>query len=71
MVKAKKKRNKKYSGADAAQTRPTITRVQAVHRSAAGQWLHEHRRMMKYIGIVALVIFVLALVVSGIISLFQ
>ena len=71
MVKAKKKRNKKYSGADATQTRPTITRVQAVNRGAIGQWLHEHRRMMKYIGIAALVIFVLALVVAGIISLFQ
>ena len=70
MVKSKKKRNKKYSGADAAQTRPTITRVQAVNRNALSQWLHEHRRMVKYIGIALLIVFVIILVISGIVSLF-
>ena len=70
MAKSKKKRNKKYSGADAAQARPTITRVQAVNRNALSQWLHENRRMVKYIGIALLIVFVIILVISGIVSLF-
>ena len=47
MAKVKKKRNKKYTGADAAATRPTITRVQAVNRSKLGQWLFENQKMLK------------------------
>lgn len=71
MAKSKKKRNKKYSGADAATTRPTITRVQAVNRSRLGQWAHERKRLIKTAGGIALVAVVIALVVSGIVSLFS
>ncbi len=70
MAKAKKKRNKKYSGADAAQSRPSITRVQAANRSSLGQWAYERKRSFKVGGIILLIVAVLALVVSGIISLF-
>ncbi len=70
MAKTKKKRNKKYTGADAASARPTITRVQAVSRSRTGQWLYEKRKLARPVGIVALIVAVLVLVISGIISLF-
>lgn len=55
MAKQKKKRNKKYSGADAAMTRPSVTRVQAVSRSRPQQWWHDNKRVAKPILIVALV----------------
>lgn len=70
MAKAKKKRNKKYTGANAATTRPTITKVQAVSRSPLGQWLFERKKLAKPIGVGAIIVAVLALVISGIISLF-
>ena len=70
MAKAKKKRTKKYSGADAASTRPNIVRVQAVNRSKFGQWLYERKKLLKTVGTVLLVIAVIVIVISGIISLF-
>lgn len=70
MAKSKKKRNKKYSGADASSNRPKITKVQAVSRSKPGQWLYERKRLIKPVGIAVVVILVIALIVSGIISLF-
>ena len=70
MAKVKKKRNKKYTGADAAATRPTITRVQAVNRGKLGQWLFENQKMLKMIRNVSLIGLVIAIIVSGIISLF-
>lgn len=70
MAKVKKKRNKKYTGADAAATRPTITRVQAVNRSKLGQWLFENQKMLKMIRNVLLISLVVAIIISGIISLF-
>ncbi len=45
--KVKKKRNKVYTGADAAVTRPTITKISAVHRSGFGQWWFDHKRVAK------------------------
>ena len=70
MAKVKKKRNKKYTGADAAATRPTITRVQAVNRSKLGQWLFENQKMLKMIRNFLLIGLVIAIIISGIISLF-
>ena len=70
MSKVKKKRNKKYTGADAAATRPTITRVQAVNRGKLGQWLFENQKMLKMIRNVLLIGLVVAIIISGIISLF-
>ncbi|OYX41606.1 hypothetical protein B7Y94_04805 [Candidatus Saccharibacteria bacterium 32-49-12] len=70
MAKVKKKRNKKYAGADATSARPKITRVQAVNRSRLGQWLHERKKLAKPIGTISLIGAILALVISGIISLF-
>lgn len=70
MAKVKKKRNKKYTGADAAATRPTITRVQAVNRSKLGQWLFENKKMLKMIRNVLLIGLIVAIIISGIVSLF-
>ena len=70
MAKVKKKRNKKYAGVDASQQKPTITRVQAVNRNPVSQWLFERQRLLKTVGIGALVVLGLALIISGIVSLF-
>jgi len=60
MVKQKKKRTKKYSGADAAVTRPVVTRVTAANRSKPGQWWFERKRILKPVlittGIAALLV---------------
>ncbi len=45
--KQKKKRNKQYRGADAALTRPAVTRISAVHRSKLGQWWFDNKRVAK------------------------
>ena len=45
--KVKKKRNKQYRGADAALTKPSVTRISAANRSAAGQWWFERKRVLK------------------------
>jgi hypothetical protein len=47
MAKQKKKRNKSYTGADAAVTRPVITRISAVNRSRVGQWWFDNKRLAK------------------------
>ena len=70
MAKVKKKRNKKYTGADAAATRPTITRVQAVNRGKLGQWLFENQKMLKMIRNILLIGLIVAIIISGIVSLF-
>lgn len=64
-----KKRNKKYTGIDAKQ--PTnlvrVHRVNAVVRSSFGQWLYDHRTMLKY---VAIAVVVVVLIIAGIRALF-
>lgn len=59
MGQQKKKRNKKYSGSDAATARPSITRVQAVNRSKIGQWWHEKKRIAKPVLIAAAVVIII------------
>ena len=68
MAKQKKKRTKKYTGADAAVTRPSVTRVQAVSRSRFGQWWFERKKIVKPVLITALVV---AAVVWLLIELFR
>jgi hypothetical protein len=64
MVKQKKKRTKKYSGADAAVTRPVVTRVTAANRNKVGQWWFERKRILKPVlittGIVTLLVWLIA-----------
>jgi hypothetical protein len=65
MAKQKKKRNKKYSGSEAAITKPKVTRVQAVNRSKTGQWWVEHKRIAKPLIIAGSVIAGIITLVAG------
>lgn len=70
MAKQKKKRNKQYKGAGAAATRPTITRIDAVHRSKPQQWWHDNKRIAKPILITTAVIAAIVVIVYELIRLF-
>jgi hypothetical protein len=69
MSKNKKKRNKVYTGADAALDKPVITRISAVNRSKTGQWWFEHQKMVKTIAKIAGVVIVIIIIVFEIISI--
>jgi len=60
MAKNKKKRNKIYTGAEAAITKPIITRITAANRSKIGQWWFDNKKIAKpiliAIGVVAFII---------------
>ena len=58
MAKQKKKRNKPYTGKDAAAARPTVTRISAVDRNILQQWWFEKKRLAKPIGIATAVVLV-------------
>lgn len=58
MAKQKKKRNKAYSGADAASASPTVTRISAVNRSKFGQWWFDNKKVVRPIAIAAVVVIV-------------
>jgi hypothetical protein len=65
MAKQKKKRNKIYAGADAAITKPIITRISAANRSKVGQWWFDRKKSLKPILITAgAVVFVIVLIVE-------
>lgn len=69
MGKNKKKRNKVYTGADAAVTRPVITRISATNRSRLGQWWFERKRILKPILITSGIVLVLIVLIFEIIRL--
>ena len=71
MAKQKKKRSKKYSGVDTATTRPSVTRIQAVSRSSAGQWLYERKKLLRGVGIGVVIVIIVIVIITGIISLFR
>lgn len=54
--KQKKKRNKQYTGVDAALTRPAITKISAVNRSKIGQWWFDRKKVLKPILIGAAIV---------------
>lgn len=57
MAKKKKKRNKVYSGQDAAApSEPIVRRYTAVDRGRLGQWWFEKKKIIKYSTITVLVI---------------
>lgn len=70
MAKNKKKRNKIYTGADAAIAKPAITKIEAVNRSKIGQFWFERKKMLKPIiktvlivaGVIILIIEIVRLV---------
>lgn len=61
--KQKKKRNKVYTGVDAAMTKPVITRITAANRSKLGQWWFENKRIAKPVlitsGVVIIVVWLI------------
>jgi hypothetical protein len=65
MAKHKKKRNKAYTGVDAAITQPVITRISAVNRNKPAQWWFDHKRIAKPILIASGVgIFVIIIIIE-------
>lgn len=70
MVKQKKKRNKQYKGGGAAATRPSITRIEAVHRNKPQQWWHDNKRIVKPILITGLVATAVIVIIYELFRLF-
>jgi hypothetical protein len=61
--KQKKKRNKVYQGAEAAVTRPTVTKITAVNRSKIGQWWFDHKRIARPVLIAAAVVAIIVILI--------
>lgn len=68
--KQKKKRNKKYQGADAKVQAPVVTRVSAEERSRFKEWWLQYKQLVRVLGIFVGILFVLILLIVGIIGLF-
>ena len=65
MAKNKKKRNKVYTGAEAALTKPIITRITAANRSKVGQWWFDYKKALKPILIaVGVIIFIVFIIIE-------
>jgi hypothetical protein len=65
MAKHKKKRNKVYTGVDAAMTKPIITKISAVNRNKPAQWWFDHKKIAKPILIASGVgIFVIVIIIE-------
>lgn len=65
MAKQKKKRNKSYTGKDAAVTRPVITRIKANNRSKLGQWWFDNKTKLKPTLITgSVILFVILLIIE-------
>ena len=69
MGKNKKKRNKIYTGADAAITKPIITRIEAANRSKIGQWWFENKKTLKPILIAAGIVIFIAVIIIEIVHI--
>lgn len=69
MAKQKKKRSKKYTGQDAAVTRPVITRVQAANRTKIGQWWFERKKILKPVIITVAVVTIVVLLIIELIRI--
>ncbi|HEY8992481.1 MAG TPA: hypothetical protein VIM37_01370 [Candidatus Microsaccharimonas sp.] len=54
--KQKKKRNKAYTGIDAAITRPIVTKISAVNRNPVSQWWFDNKRIARPIIIAVLIV---------------
>jgi hypothetical protein len=69
MAKNKKKRNKVYTGVDAALTKPVITHISAVNRSKPAQWWFEHSKTVKRVLITVGLVLILVLVIIEIVRI--
>ena len=68
--KPKKKRNKQYQGAGAAQARPEITRVTAIRRNKVQLWWLEKKRVVKPVSIAVGVVVALGVIIYELFQLF-
>ena len=69
-AKQKKKRNKKYQGADAKVTAPQVVRVSAEERSRFREWWLTYGKLTKFIGTAAGILLVIILLLIGLIGIF-
>jgi len=69
MGKNKKKRNKIYTGVDAAVTKPIITRISAVNRNKPAQWWFDHKKVARPVLITAGVAFFMIIIIAQIIRI--
>ena len=67
--KQKKKRNKVYTGADAALSRPVITKISAANRNPISQWWFEKKRIARPIIIGVAIAFVLVILIIEIVRI--
>lgn len=65
-AKQKKKRNKRYSGADARVSTPVVTRVSAEEISPLKEWWRTYGRLAKFIAAIFGIVILLALLIVGI-----
>ncbi len=70
MGKNKKKRNKKYTGADAAVAQPVITKIEAVNRNKLAQWWFDNKKMAKPIMIAIGIGLMLIVIIFQVVSWF-
>jgi hypothetical protein len=61
--KQRKKRNKVYTGVDAAISRPIVTKISAVNRNKVSQWWFDHKRIAKPIIIAVIVVTVVIILI--------
>jgi hypothetical protein len=71
MAKQKKKRNKAYTGADAAVTRPVITHISAANRSKVGQWWFDRKKILKPILITGAIAIAVIVIVVELVRVFS
>lgn len=69
--KQKKKRNKAYTGVDAAITRPIVTKISAVNRNFISQWWFEHKRIARPVIIAVLVAAAIVILIIEIVRIAQ
>ena len=71
MAKQKKKRNKQYTGQDAAApVEPTVRRYTAIDRGRVGQWWFEKKKIVKFSSITLLITIVFAWLIIEAIRIF-
>ena len=71
MAKQKKKRNKQYTGQDAAApVEPTVRRYTAVDRGKFGQWWYEKKKVIKFSAIASLVVIIFVWLIFEAIRIF-
>jgi len=69
MGKNKKKRNKIYTGTDAAMTKPVITHISAANRSKIGQWWFDNKKIAKPVMIITGVIIFVTIIIIQIVRI--